>query len=106
MIPTALWFFLAFVALSYIATPLFLRALRTNYSELQASLGEPRFGELFSRNPDNWRKQFRFARFVLSGQAYFQTGGAARSLAALVFIAQAGSIGALAALLAHLAHHA
>ena len=103
--PTALWFFVGFVALLYVCNAWLLRVLRNKYPDLFSSLGQPRFWELHSRNPNHWKKQASFMWFVIAGRGFNQTEGLSRALVLLSGLSYVGAFGSLALLIVHIAVH-
>jgi len=97
--PFSLWLFIGFAALAYLAVPPFLKALKIQLPSTFEQLGEPSFGTIFSRDPNNWGMQFRFLAFVLSGQAVLQTRGNTKILASLALVAYLGTLVSLALLI-------
>ncbi|MFZ6689961.1 hypothetical protein ACO0K0_19665 [Undibacterium sp. SXout11W] len=53
-LPFSLWLFFGFAALAYLAAPPFLEVLNIQLSSTFEQLGEPSFGTIFSRDPNNW----------------------------------------------------
>jgi len=96
MIEVAVWLGICSVALSYIAIPVLLRELKSQMPELFVQLGEPTFSTIFSRDPNNWPKQFRLMGFVLSGRVAAALEGTARIAAFGAFAAYVGLFAALA----------
>jgi hypothetical protein len=76
--------------LLYISVPLFLRRLKTRAPDLFLALGQPELSQLFSRNPRNFGKQFRFMGFVLTGRAGREVPASLRALYLCVWLAYAG----------------
>ena len=79
--------------------PPFLRNLKEQLPSAYAQLGHPSFKSIFSRDPSNWKTQFRFLGFVLSRKAFAQTREHSRILACFVFMAYLGVLVSLSLLI-------
>ena len=86
--PPALWVLIGSVAAVYLLLPFFLRNLEATEHELFVQIGAPRFNQICSRNPQNWRLQFRFLWFMLSGHAVVSTHGKLRILTTFLMFAE------------------
>jgi hypothetical protein len=88
--PVALFFLIGFALLAYLSVPPLLRALATQSPTSFDELGRPKWTMIFSRDPCDWKFQYRFLKFVLMGRAWHVTNGSARTLAGAVWLAYAG----------------
>ena len=88
--PVSLWLLVGFTVVAYLSVRPFLQILKNELPSTYVELGTPNFWSIFSRNPNDWGMQFRFLGFILSGRAVKQTGGNARILACVIFVAYLG----------------
>ncbi|SHH22180.1 hypothetical protein SAMN05428948_3383 [Massilia sp. CF038] len=93
--PLAIFSFLGFTILAYVSVPLFLRFFSAHAPSSFDELGRPKASTIFSRSPSDWKIQFRFVRFVLTGHAWRLTSGWIKALACVVWISYAGLYGSL-----------
>jgi hypothetical protein len=99
LLTISLWLFLGFIVLAYLVVPPFIQVLREQLPVTFDQLGQPSFKSIFSRDPGNWKTQFRLLGFVLSGKAFVQTRENSRILACFVFMAYLGVLVSLSLLI-------
>jgi len=87
---TAGWFFLCSGACILVAVPMLLRGIKGQSPEVFRELGEPSNSRILSRDPNNWRIQWRFMVFVLSGKANAVVSGRLKIAALVAFAGYAG----------------
>ena len=83
----SLWFLIVSVVVLYGAVAVFIQLLKSKDRLLYFALGAPHFSNVFSRDPDDWKIQFRLIWFVLSGKAYAASRDSMRVVACVVWVA-------------------
>jgi hypothetical protein len=84
---------------SYLVIALLLRHLRSERPDIFETLGSPRFSELVTRNPVNFRISWRFLMYVIAGRGIAETSGLLRILFAANWVCSVITIVALLSIL-------